>query len=151
MDALQLLAKFQKDRKLHEKSFDKTVCTMNIMEELLELWGVNDCRDSRILADRLTEALKLVVSNAMIGGYAQEGVDTFEPNELTNVDALCDIQVFAGGDVMKIGYHNAQCLSEVGQEINSRTGKIVDGKFKKFITEDAKALWYEADFSGCKL
>ena len=74
-----------------------------------------------------------------------------EPTDEDVVDALCDIQTFAGGDNMKLGYDNKKCLLEVGKEINSREGEIIEGKFQKFKTEEAMAKWYKADFSGCKL
>ena len=74
-----------------------------------------------------------------------------EPDEFDEIDALCDIQVFAGGDILKLGYDNEKCLSEVAKEINSRSGEIVNGKFQKYTTTEAKDKWYKADFTGCKL
>ena len=150
-DALKELARFQKERKLHERPFDKEICVMNIMEELLELYGVNDNKESRILASNMTYLLKRIVVDAELGEYTHDGITIFNVTEETEIDALCDIQVFAGGDVMKLGYSNAQCLGQVAMEINSRTGEIINGKFQKYTTDSAKALWYEADFSDCKL
>ena len=56
------------------------------------------------------------------------------------VDAFCDIQVFAGGEVGKLGYNNEVAMGEVAKEINSRTGSIIDGKFVKNKTEQATKL-----------
>jgi hypothetical protein len=78
-------------------------------------------------------------------------VDYITPTEEDQVDAFADITVFATGDIMKLGYNPEKVLCEVGKEINSRTGEIVNGKFQKYKTPEAMALWYKADFSDCKL
>jgi len=149
MNALEELERFQTDRKLHEKPFDKTVCTMNIVEELFELHGVNDS-DTRILARYITDRIELITRD-LKDGFTIDGCTYEEPTVEDEVDALCDIQVFAGGDINKLGYSNEKCLLEVGKEINSRTGEIIDGKFQKYKTPEAMAKWYKADFSSCKM
>lgn len=149
VNALQELERFQTDRLLHKNTFDLRIATMNILEELLEAHGVGDNKERTLvkklyldLADIKEEALR----NKREMGY------TFDyPTIEDQVDAFCDIQVFAGGEIGKLGYSNEQCLIEVGKEINSREGQIVNGKFEKYKTEEAMAKWYKADFSGCKL
>lgn len=151
MNALKELERFQTDRLLHKNTFNLRIATMNILEELLEAHGVEDNKE-RLMASELYETLLRYVVNI------QEAVDNEEfgytysaPTVEDQVDAFCDIQVFAGGEIGKLGYSNEQCLIEVGKEINSRTGEIVNGKFEKYKTEEAMAKWYKADFSGCKL
>jgi len=51
---------------------------------------------------------------------------------------------------MKLGYHPGMVLEEISKEINSRVGEMVEGKFTKDTSEEAKANWYKADFTKCK-
>jgi hypothetical protein len=147
MNALQELERFQTDRLLHKNQFDLRIATMNILEELLEAHGVGDNKE-RDLVSELYEHIQDIVGYKSCRGHDF----TFShPTIEDQVDAFCDIQVFAGGEIGKLGYSNEQCLIEVGKEINSRTGEIVNGKFEKYKTEEAMAKWYKANFSGCKL
>ena len=143
------LARFQSDRGLDKQPFDLRVATMHILEELLEAHGVGDNSD-RVLANELYGAISDLVSEVSLG-ISYDGVTFKEPTVEDQVDAFCDIEVFAGGDVGKLGYNNEKCLAEVSKEINSRTGEMIDGKFTKFKTPEAMALWYKADFSNCKV
>ena len=148
MSVLNELKRFQTERMLHKKPFNKVVATMNILEELLEMWGVGDNKN-RTLVKTLMVPFRIVVAVAEI---PRKWNRTFKlPTVEEMIDALCDIQVFAGGDVLKLGYDNEECLSEVAKEINSRTGEIIEGKFQKYKTQEAKALWYKATFKNCKL
>ena len=63
-----------------------------------------------------------------------------------SVDAFADMIVFATGAIAKMGYNPDKVMKEVLKEINSRTGKLVDGKFVK----DPDAVRYTADFSNCQ-
>lgn len=149
---LSELERFQTDRLLHKNTFDLRIATMNILEELLEAHGVGDNKE-RVLVSDMYRVFEQIVSYAKNN---KDWLDNYkytylEPTIEEQVDAFCDIQVFAGGEIGKLGYSNEQCLIEVGKEINSRTGEIVNGKFEKYKTEDAMAKWYKADFSGCKL
>lgn len=148
MNALQELERFQTDRLLHKNPFDLRIATMNILEELLEAHGVGDNKE-RTMVRILYSTLFEMVEEAKQGLYTD--CTYSKPTVEDQVDAFCDIQVFAGGEIGKLGYSNEQCLIEVGKEINSRTGEIVNGKFEKYKTEEAMAKWYKADFSGCKL
>lgn len=152
-NALQELERFQTDRLLHNNPFDLRIATMNILEELLEAHGVGDNKD-RDLVTMLYEEFETIISaifDTIADDGDMDGVTYSEPTIEDQVDAFCDIQVFAGGEIGKLGYSNEQCLIEVGKEINSRTGEIVNGKFEKYKTEEAMAKWYKANFSGCKL
>lgn len=81
---------------------------------------------------------------------AGSAVPTKSHDEDAKVDALCDVIVFAVGAIMKLGYDPECALSEVAKEINSRSGSIVDGKFQKDKSPEAKAKWYQADFQICR-
>lgn len=143
--ALAELKRFQMERELHLRPFDKRVCTMNIAEELLEMHGVNDL-DSRLFAKTVAMTISVITWITKVTRWRYK-----KPTWYDKVDALCDIQTFAGGDVMKIGYDNERCLVETAKEVNSRKGEIIEGKFQKYKTPEAKALWYKADYSECKL
>lgn len=147
-NALAELERFQTDRLLHKNQFDLRIATMNILEELLEAHGVGDNKE-RVMVKTLYSTLFEMVEEAKQELYTD--CTYSKPTVEDQVDAFCDIQVFAGGEIGKLGYSNEQCLIEVGKEINSRTGEIVNGKFEKYKTEEAMAKWYKADFSGCKL
>lgn len=148
VNALRELERFQTDRLLHKNTFDLRVATMNILEELLEAHGVSDNKN-RDLVQSLYDEFVMIVEEVQKDHWVE--CTYSEPTIEDKVDSFCDIQVFAGGEVGKLGYSNEKCLIEVGKEINSRTGEIVNGKFEKYKTEEAMAKWYKADFSGCKL
>jgi predicted HAD superfamily Cof-like phosphohydrolase len=70
-------------------------------------------------------------------------------NKDAPVDGFADIIVFSVGAIIKMGYEPKCVLAETLKEINSRTGKIIDGKFIKDTSEEAKKRWYKADHSKC--
>lgn len=61
------------------------------------------------------------------------------------VDAFADIIVFSTGAIIKNGYNPEKVMDEVLKEIESRSGKIIDGKFVK----DLNVKTYKANFSEC--
>jgi hypothetical protein len=68
------------------------------------------------------------------------------------IDALCDIIVFAANAMKLLGYDPNIAMDETLKEINSRTGafKPETGKWEKFKTPEAMALWYAADYNKAK-
>jgi hypothetical protein len=56
-------------------------------------------------------------------------------------------------EVITLGFDPDKCMDEVMKEISSRTGAYNETtkKWTKFKTPEAKALWYSADFTNCKL
>jgi hypothetical protein len=69
------------------------------------------------------------------------------------IDALCDVIVFAANAMRIRGYDPNIAMSETLKEINSRTGAFnsATGKWEKFKTPEAMALWYAADYDKAKL
>jgi hypothetical protein len=69
------------------------------------------------------------------------------------IDAMGDIIVFCYGEIAKYGYDGDCVMDEIIKEISSRTGEYSEKtkKWQKFKTPEARALWYKADFSGCKV
>jgi len=131
-DTLDGIIKFQKDRLLDKQPFEFETEILHILEELVEMLGY--------------ESL-----------YARERAKTIfqhfknhEPIEREKlVDCFADIIVFAVGSIMKLGYDPKCVLNEVSKEINSRTGSIINGKFVKDKSPEAKAKWYKANYDKC--
>ena len=69
------------------------------------------------------------------------------------IDALCDMIVFATNAMRIRGYDPNIAMEETLREISSRTGAFnpATGKWEKFKTEEAKAMWYSANYDKAKL
>ena len=65
------------------------------------------------------------------------------------IDALCDMVVFAINAIEAKGYDAAICMDETLKEIHSRKGDFNPelNKWEKFRTPEAMGLWYSADFN----
>lgn len=110
MEALKELEKFQIDRELNKQEFDLRIATMNIMKEVLEAHGVHDNAQRYLVKELHGDILNIVRKVANTEDvYTRFGYKYSEPTIEEQVDAFCDIQVFAGGEVMKLGYSNEQC------------------------------------------
>ena len=145
MHTLEKLLKFNTDRMLDRQGFDLTVASLNILEELLEAHGVHD-NDDRELSRMLYGNL-LHITNAVI---AYKPHMFKKPTEHNIIDAFCDIQAYAFGEPLKMGYDPEQCLFETATEISSRVGEIKKGKFVKDKSPEAQKNWYKADFNKAK-
>ena len=65
---------------------------------------------------------------------------------------LQNIVINAKFQIECLGYNFIRAMDETLKEIHSRTGAWNDetGKWEKFKTEEAKALWYTADYTKAK-
>jgi len=74
-----------------------------------------------------------------------------DDREYREVDAICDIMIFCITELPKYGIDPELALAETYKEINSRTGAWSDkeGKWLKFKTREAIALWQDADYTKC--
>lgn len=136
------LVRFQIDRGLDKKEFDLKNEIANIFEELLEAAGLSvDKADRPALKDELKTFIALLVYK----GVATSDSDTISNSD--QVDAFADIITFATGAILKLGHNPIVAIEECGKEINSRVGTMVDGKFEKDLSDEAKANWYKADYS----
>ena len=133
-DPIREIERFQKDRLLDRQIFDFKVEVINILEELVEMTGIQSASARKIAEEIFKNYFK---SKIIANNYAL-------------VDCFNDIRVFSIGAIMKLGYDPKCTLLEVSKEINSRVGEIVDGKFIKDKSPEAQANWYKADFVGCK-
>lgn len=148
---IKAIERFQTDRGLDKQAYEAPNEHTSIVEELLEAIGFDVLKENR---GKLKEAFM-----GFCAQMANEGisVDTIggprSERQLQTaevVDAYADIVVFAIGAMMKLGFDPEKVLSEVGKEINSRSGSMVDGKFEKDLSDGAKAKWYKADYDKAK-
>lgn len=102
-----------------------------VAEELFELMHYND------------EECKANVK-AFMGLFYKDVVI----NMNTVIDASCDMNVFNTNFIEQAGYCAETAMEETIKEISSRTGATNEstGKWEKFKTPEAQALWYTADY-----
>ena len=131
---------------MDKKEFDDINESSNIFEELLESGGLDVAKADR---PKLKEELTKFVVDLQAIGIAKDISTPFGIEE--QVDAFCDVITFATGALLKLGYDPEKAIAECGKEINSRVGSMVDGKFEKDLSDEAKANWYKADYSKAKL
>lgn len=125
------IVKWNKERGLLESPYVHRREMSFILEEIIESNGSISSEDARINAEF----------------WAEEIADEDPSNIELIVDSYADIIVFATGAIRKLGYDPDKVSIEVLKAINSRTGKIVDGKFVK----DLDAIRYEPDYSTCRI
>lgn len=142
------IIRFQKDRLLHKQPYDFKNESVNILEEIFESGGLKVPKENRDKLFRVFEQTIHTIYSFDVGSTDEEYK---KDPEHCAVDAYADIIVFAVGAIMKLGYDPQRVIKEVGKEINSRIGEIVDGKFQKDTSDKAKAEWYKADYSQAKL
>lgn len=112
--------------------------------ERIKLWS-----DERLITQQAPDRNGFV---AMIVEELGEFIEAKEDIE-GRIDAMADIIVFAYGEMAKYGYDGDKVMDEVIKEISSRTGAYSPEtkKWQKDTSDAAKALWYKADFTNCKL
>lgn len=135
-EQLEKIVEWNKERKLDEQDFKAEVEVVNVLEELVEIYNFQ------------SEEARNIAKKIYINYF--ENVSLTE-NKENIVDAFMDIIVFATGAVLKLGYNPKIALDEVIKEISSRKGEIIDGKFIKDKSPEAKAKWYKADFKKAKI
>lgn len=143
--AIQEIMRFQIDRGLPEQEFTVLNENTNIVEELLEAEGLDVAKEDR---PKLRSAWRKFSNSLHFNGVCTKVKDMTKEKV---VDAYCDIIVFSVGAIMKLGYNPEKALEECAKEINSRKGKMIDGKFEKDLSEAAIAEQYNADYSLAKV
>ena len=137
------IVKWQKERLLDKQRFNYKNESVNIAEELIEMSGFSVPKEYRqkLINEFSRFKLNFIKSNNL------EMLDGDEAE--IAVDALFDICVFAIGGMLKLGYEPECVFREGINEISTRGGSIVDGKFQKDTSEEAKRNWYKANFKKC--
>jgi len=141
---MENLIRFQTDRDLHKKSFVLENEVANIFEELLEAGGLDVPKDNR---PELKAELEIFIQSLIAKSIATEAL--FGAHD--QVDAFADIITFATGAILKLGHNPLIAIAECGKEVNSRVGVMVDGKFEKDLSDEAKSNWYTADYNKSEL
>ncbi len=137
MSQIAQIANWQKERGLDTQEFNLQTELTNIVEEIFEMF---DHPEARQRAGSDVENLILYMQ--------MHGNEIAKKEQLA--DAFTDIIVFSVGALLKLGYCPECVMDEVIKEINSRTGKMIDGKWVKDTSEEARAKWHEADFKRCE-
>ena len=140
------MIRFQTDRGLDKKEYNIDNEMQLVIEELLEAKGVKDDEYktySKLMVKRLNSVVKLVMED--------EPERYVKPTEHDEIDAFADAMEFLSGAILKRGYNPIIVLDEMTKQINSRTGKFIDGKFEKDRSQEAKAREYQADFTKARL
>ena len=138
------LIKFQTDRGLDKQEFIALNEQINIVEELLELVGYDVPKDHRSALMNEWKKFVFEVASKKIALFVGN-------NESTVPDALCDIINLAIGGLLKDKHNPFIAIRECGQEVNSRSGSMMNGKFEKDLSDKAKSKWYKADYSKSKV
>jgi len=145
MDGITGIIKFQKDRNLDKQEYNEVNEQINILEEVLEAGGFDIPKENRkkLINYFNTFAELLKTENISIN------TNNLEVDDI--VDAYGDIIVFAVGAIMKLRYDPKLVLKEISKEINSRKGRIINGKFEKYLpNEPGYEKPYKANFKTCK-
>ena len=104
--------------------------TSFVIEELLEMNTDMDSKTARPIAKQITKSI------------VQPG---YKPTREQVLDAAADGIVFLTGLMAKLDADPNKVMDEVLKEIESRAGKIIDGKFVK----DQHVKTYKANLSNC--
>lgn len=92
--------------------------------------------------------------NGFVSMIVEELGEFIESTEIDGrIDAMADIIVFAYGELAKYGYDGDKVMDEVIKEISSRVGAYNPDtkKWQKDKSPEARANWYSANFTNCKL
>ncbi len=136
------------------EELDVTNAMAFVIEEVIE--AMTDMK-----SDEAREYSK-VIANVIRKGNTSKMVDYAKRDMLDKgtdfpctpeqvVDACGDMNVFNTGTIRKQGYNPDIAMDEVLQEIESRVGSMIDGKFTKDKSPEAQANWYKANFENAKL
>lgn len=126
---LNEIIKWQKDRNLDKMPYDHFNETLNLIEEICEMWGL----------DR-NFAINICVDIEECGT---------QPDDVVIIDGLFDLGVYATGAQMKLGFDPIMVNKEGMKEINERTGAY-DVKVGKWVKQPKKKNAYKADFNKAK-
>ena len=130
---LARIVQWQRDRLILDHPFDHEKEITFIVEEVLESTGAYKSEEAN---QKAQEIVKRILAETKTSPTREEMVDSFG-----------DIIVFATGAIAKLGYDPDKVMDEIHKEIDSRRGKIIDGKWVK----DRTVKTYKADFTKCDL
>jgi len=141
LDTQDKCVKWQQERGLDKLEFVMEEAIYRYMEEIYELRGFSSVDSKNLARDT-----SLQIERQAINYKVQY------PKDDVIVDAICDLDVFGCGDLLKLNYDPKACKAETIKEISSRQGAWSAEKGKWIKDPDqAKDTLYTADYSKCKL
>ncbi len=157
MKIIERIIEWNKERGLDKNEFSLDAENVNCLEEIFETYEFNnglikDIIDRHLPAESTDNIEKdlamLVISLLHSMGFASHKTDEHEI-----IDSLADRIVFSVGAMLKLGYDPRKVMDETLKEIESRTGAYnpEQDKWVKDTSNEAKAKWYKADYSKCKI
>jgi len=127
-----------------------------VIEEVIESMTNMKSEEAREFALILAKTIRKGNTKKLISFIKKEElhlgkdeIQDLDPEQV--VDAAGDIIVFSTGLIRKMGYDPKLSMDEVLEEIESRKGSIINGKFTKDKSPQAQAQWYKADFNKCRV
>ena len=107
-----------------------------ILEEIFELIGSS----IRYNSPEIKDITATIMSHSDLDSLTEHKV----------LDALSDLIMHSSIAIHHQGYSPRIVVNETIKEIETREGRIIEGKFIKDKSKEAKAKWYLADFSLAK-
>lgn len=131
----KLIVEWNEERNLHLQEPTDYGVVYCILEELFEYLGLKekDCKAlAKVYAKYMTQEAESCDAHA---------------TEAEKIDALCDINVFSDGFILRHGHDPVTAMNETIKEINTRVGSFdsQNGKWKKDKSVEAQANWYTAN------
>ena len=133
MTIFNQIINWNNERGLIDKVYSHENEVSFILEELIESIIQSESKEVRPLAQEIASEFMQILGTPS--------------TKVQKVDAFADIIVFACGAIAKLGYEPDKVMQEVLNELNDRTGSLIEGKFVKDIKEDP----YKANFDVCKI
>jgi len=136
---------WNEERLLDKQEFSLSNELTNIMEELFELRGIKIHKKNRetFKTNLVTPLFRIDEDPEVIKRTLVQDDELVENTIKDQLDALADIVVFAVGAMIKLKADPNCVMDETLKEIESRTGKIIDGKFVKDLTGNGYIANYE--------
>jgi len=143
MSAIDEIKRFATDRAIDKMDHSYLNYATSVFEELCEGLGYDVPKENR-------KALRANIES-FVSTLEKDAVilrNSSEPFYCDVVDSICDIAVFSVTELQKLNIDPELALLETSKEINSRSGTLVNGKFEKDLSDEARALWYKADYES---
>ncbi len=126
--------------------FDAEVEIRMFAEELKELRDAEANSDEYEIVDAYND-MHVVMTQTL----GKAGLVKFDISKDSRLKAYFELYLTIPDKLKELGYDFEKTIKETIKEISARTGSMVDGKFEKLTTPEAKSKWYKADYSVCKL
>ena len=156
MTNYQRIVQWNEERNLIGKpeELDVTNDMSFIMEEIIEALTPMKSEEARGYARVICNVIRKGNTKEIVKyakGLSLDKGDDIKVTPEQVVDACCDINVFSTGLIRKQGYNPDIAMDEVLQEIESRVGTRIEGKYTKDKSPEAQTKWYLADFTKAKI